>query len=1249
MIYNFYSTSLIFLAGFCLFYVFYHFTTQQLRQQRRVHLLFAGITLSLIGTILTGVISFNTSAIADHITWVRTNVIFNIVMYALLPWFFAVHSGVRPKLVLAGSAALCMLLFFINLTQPNTLLYSEIHGIDRLLLPWGEEVFFIKATPSIWGTISFGYVLFVPIFGLYALIRRYRFDRRRSTLIMIFAVAVLTAALTQNVLVKIAGIHNLPPLGSFGFLIMVIIMGMTLTRELREDRKRAEEELRKSKDLLLEMTTQVPGVVYQFYARPNGEMGFYYVSARSDQILGIKPNLEGYFERVAALVIPEHREGFIKSIEKAVKEFSEWKYEGMLQKPSGELIWFSGNSTPSPRESEVVFNGIVSDITDRKQMELALRQSESRLKSILSSMNDIIFEIDLNGCFKGYFAPNNKSLYAQPDLFIGKKFDEVLPEDVCVLLRQAIESINSGNPYQQFEYHLTIDNTIQWEHAVVTPRYNTSDEIVGVTAVCRNITDHKQIEEALQQSEKKYREIVENAPIGIYRRELEGKFQYVNPALILQLECKTEKELLDNYGLISQRWVCPERSDEFNAVLLENRRVYGYETETRLVDGTTKWFALYSFLDDSDQFINGFSVDITALKRAEGTLRSFKDLVQHSSDAIGMSAPDGRHYYQNEVFDRLFGDVGEHPSDTLYVDKAIGQQVFDTIMGGRIWQGEVKMFKSDRTILNILLRAYAIQEQDGRITGLVGLHTDITDHKRLEEESNRLAAVVRHSRELVNLSTPDGTMVFLNDAGKKMLGIPEEDIAQSNIMQVIPEHLQEKVRQELLPALLGEGFWEGDLQYRNLETGRLTDVHAITFRITDPETGALQFLANVSLDITARKKVEEALHKSEVRYRTLFEDATDGMALADTDTGELIDCNLGLCQMVERDKAELVGQMQSIIHHPVAIIERFSKTFQQHQNGDHMLSLEDHLLSKSGKLIPVEVRAARIEINGRDCLLGIFRDITERERAEQELRISREQLIKADKMIALGTLVAGVAHEINNPNNFIMLNTPLIQEVWKGVLPVLEEYYREHGDFKTGGMSYSNVREGVPILFNGILEGARRISGIVKELKDFARPDDINMNQKVDINAAVKAAVNLLQNVISKATDLFSVTYGNNIPELTGNFQRIEQVVINLIHNACQALPDKTSSIAVVTSCDSHSINVRIRDEGKGIAQEHLNQIMDPFFTTRQGSGGMGLGLSISQKIIFEHGGRIDVESAEGKGSTFTIILPLMPLEKGEL
>jgi len=111
----------------------------------------------------------------------------------------------------------------------------------------------------------------------------------------------------------------------------------------------------------------------------------------------------------------------------------------------------------------------------------------------------------------------------------------------------------------------------------------------------------------------------------------------------------------------------------------------------------------------------------------------------------------------------------------------------------------------------------------------------------------------------MNLVTPDGTMIFLNDAGKRMLGISEEEVAQTTIMQVIPEHLQDKVKQEVLPAIVRDGYWEGELQYSNVKTGGLTDVYATTYKIAYPETGVLQYLANVSLDITDRKRAEEEI------------------------------------------------------------------------------------------------------------------------------------------------------------------------------------------------------------------------------------------------------------------------------------------------------------------------------------------------------------------------------------------------------
>ncbi|MCK7515451.1 MAG: PAS domain S-box protein [Desulfobacterales bacterium] len=153
----------------------------------------------------------------------------------------------------------------------------------------------------------------------------------------------------------------------------------------------------------------------------------------------------------------------------------------------------------------------------------------------------------------------------------------------------------------------------------------------------------------------------------------------------------------------------------------------------------------------------------------------------------------------------------------------------------------------------------------GRLISYDGVIRDITERKQAEEELQKLASLVRYSSELVNLATLDGRMIFLNETGCRMLGICPDDVERVSISQVIPDHLHEKLQGELLPALMSGGTWEGDLQYRNLETGRLTDVHAITFTITDQGTGAPLFLANVSQDITERKRAEEEKRRLETQ------------------------------------------------------------------------------------------------------------------------------------------------------------------------------------------------------------------------------------------------------------------------------------------------------------------------------------------------------------------------------------------------
>jgi polar amino acid transport system substrate-binding protein len=165
----------------------------------------------------------------------------------------------------------------------------------------------------------------------------------------------------------------------------------------------------------------------------------------------------------------------------------------------------------------------------------------------------------------------------------------------------------------------------------------------------------------------------------------------------------------------------------------------------------------------------------------------------------------------------------------------------------------------------------------------------------------------------------------------------------------------------------------------------------------------------------------------------------------------------------------------------------------------------------------------------------------------------------------------------------------------------------------------------------------------VDDLKNYVRDDTTDLNQPIDINAVIKSAVSLLGHMIKNATHNFSITYGENLPQLRGNFQRLEQVIINLIQNACQALPDANKGISIATANDEKPSNIviTIQDEGVGIPSEILLHIKDPFFTTKHDAGGVGLGLSISARIVEEHGGTLHFVSEAGVGTTATITFPI--------
>jgi signal transduction histidine kinase len=263
--------------------------------------------------------------------------------------------------------------------------------------------------------------------------------------------------------------------------------------------------------------------------------------------------------------------------------------------------------------------------------------------------------------------------------------------------------------------------------------------------------------------------------------------------------------------------------------------------------------------------------------------------------------------------------------------------------------------------------------------------------------------------------------------------------------------------------------------------------------------------------------------------------------------------------------------------------------------------------------------------------------------AEKKARRQQAQLFQSAKLASLGTLVSGVAHEINNPTTAIMLNVPVFKKLWQAITPIVDDYWRDNDDFRVGQMTYAQVRERVPLLINHIEDATYRVKNIVSDLKDFARPAVTEMSDQIDLNLVVKKAVGLVFNMIKKSTHHFTVDYQENLPVFTGNLQRIEQVLINLLINACQALPDSSRALAVATGANLKIglVWVTIEDEGVGIDPAILERITDPFFTTKRESGGTGLGLAISDKIVRDHKGNLFFESRVGVGTTVRMSFPV--------
>ena len=267
--------------------------------------------------------------------------------------------------------------------------------------------------------------------------------------------------------------------------------------------------------------------------------------------------------------------------------------------------------------------------------------------------------------------------------------------------------------------------------------------------------------------------------------------------------------------------------------------------------------------------------------------------------------------------------------------------------------------------------------------------------------------------------------------------------------------------------------------------------------------------------------------------------------------------------------------------------------------------------------------------------------------AEKDLLEIQSQLQQAQKMETLGTLVAGVAHEINNPINLIMYNIPLLKKIWMDFLPLLMERKQIEPERKFGGFAYDFLSENLDQLVADMDMAAQRIAKTVSDLKNYSRQSSVAEKLPMQVNSAVKNAMRLAQSTLRKSDVNIKLNLADELPDIEGNLQSIEQIILNITINAIHAVNHPRGEIEIKTGLriKDGMVYIRITDNGRGISPAIADKIFLPFVTDKQSEGGTGLGLSVTYSLVKANDGEIEFETSQDRGTSFYVYLPT-PLKR---
>ncbi|KAF0235041.1 MAG: PAS/PAC sensor signal transduction histidine [Desulfovibrionaceae bacterium] len=766
----------------------------------------------------------------------------------------------------------------------------------------------------------------------------------------------------------------------------------------------------------------------------------------------------------------------------------------------------------------------------------------------------------------------------------------------------------------------------------------------------------------LQNSEERYRRIVETANEGICILDASFAITYVN-RVFSQMLGYEEQELL---GRPLSGLFAPEELPDHLQREKERRAGHPgrYERRFQRKDGRklTTIISAMPIMTAPDTFEGSVAMitDITEGKQAERALREsearYRSVIENISDVYYRTDARGNMIMVSPSCAKLLGydsvnDILGYPNTQFWQHPELRSEFLERIKSeGEVRDYEVVLLRRDGSPLTVSTSSKFYHDADGAVAGVEGIFRDITERKRAEEalrdNEERLRVIFETSPSAILLVDAAGSVVMANKRALELFGYPQDVLLGMPYLHLVTPEQRELSRNTMLQVMSGEIDHVVSLERNYLRADGATFWGQLAGRSLEGPGGEFRGLVGIITDITERKQAEEKLEAAYVLIDSILDSIPTAIISMD-EQGFITHFNRSAQTLSESPFLHALGKpLHEIIPQLPFSAEELEAARLEHRT----IRAIRTPMSSGSTIRLMDILVFPLDVSGQVRMAVTLEDVTERVRVE-------EVMVQTEKMMSVGGLAAGMAHEINNPLGGILQSVQIIKRRLSPDIPRNDEAAGELGLKLADVLRYLESRE-IPTFVDAIQDSGVRAAHIVSNMLEFSRFSE-SKRTPANLAGVLDKAVELASNDydLKKRFDFRRVKivreYDQNLPEVRCSRTELEQVIFNLVKNAAQAMAGVGATGSDEAAPDAPHITLRltregdfarieVEDNGPGMSEEVRRRVFEPFYTTKPPGDGTGLGLSVSYFIITSnHKGTIEVESHPGRGTKFIIRLPL--------